>query len=249
MNKRILSPVTIIAGLMATAYGLDSLTVGDMTYENVQLKKEYPSSLFIQHSGGTAFVEKSKLSEDQVASILTGKAPSTGSKNTPPPDGSLVSGDWMYTLDKDAATITGHKNPAADLVIPAQIDGKPVVGAYLQSDKENKITSLKMPDSIKAIGCGAFGGFAALTNVSLGAGLESVGANVFTGSERLEKFEVPEENKHFSTQDGVLFNKDKTTLVRFPPGKGGSYTIPEGTKEIAAQAFFKANKLTEVIIP
>lgn len=47
MNNKLLSPVAILAGLMATAYGLDSLTVGDMTYENVQLKKEYPSSLFM----------------------------------------------------------------------------------------------------------------------------------------------------------------------------------------------------------
>lgn len=181
--------------------------------------------------------------------MLAGEAPSTGSINTPPPDGSFVLGDWIYTLDNDAATITGHNNPAADLVIPAQIDGKPVVGASLQSDKENKITSLRMPDSIKAIGCGAFSGFVALTNVSLGAGLESVGANVFTRSERLEAFEVSDQNQTFSTQNGVLFSKDKTILVRFPPGKGGSYTIPKGTKEIAGQAFFMANKLTEVIIP
>jgi len=47
-----------------------SLTIGDLTYENVRLKKEYPASLFIQHSGGTAFIEKAKLSEDQVASLL-----------------------------------------------------------------------------------------------------------------------------------------------------------------------------------
>jgi hypothetical protein len=50
--------------------GLSSLTVGEVTYENVTLKKEYPQSFFIQHDSGTAFIERSKLSEEQIAELL-----------------------------------------------------------------------------------------------------------------------------------------------------------------------------------
>jgi len=46
------------------------LTVGEATYENVRLKKEYPRSLFIQHEGGTAFIERSALSEEQLTELL-----------------------------------------------------------------------------------------------------------------------------------------------------------------------------------
>jgi hypothetical protein len=65
--------LTIIIFLMlapAVAQGAPSLTVGDVTYENVTLRKEYPRSFFIQHDGGTAFVERSKLNEEQIAELL-----------------------------------------------------------------------------------------------------------------------------------------------------------------------------------
>ena len=65
--------LTIIIFLMlapAVAQGAPSLTVGDVTYENVTLRKEYPRSFFIQHDGGTAFIDRSKLSEEQIADLL-----------------------------------------------------------------------------------------------------------------------------------------------------------------------------------
>lgn len=61
--------ILLLAGA-ALAQGAPSLTVGEVTYENVTLKKEYPRSFFIQHDGGTAFVERSKLNEEQIAELL-----------------------------------------------------------------------------------------------------------------------------------------------------------------------------------
>lgn len=55
--------------LVVAAHGAPSLTVGEVTYENVTLKKEYPQSFFIQHDGGTAFIERRKLSEEQIAQL------------------------------------------------------------------------------------------------------------------------------------------------------------------------------------
>jgi len=59
----------------AVAQDAPTLTVGDVTYEDVQLKKEYPAGLFIQHKDGMVFVEKSKLTEDQIASITNAEEP------------------------------------------------------------------------------------------------------------------------------------------------------------------------------
>jgi hypothetical protein len=66
---RISLPLLLLVATV-TAQAMPSLTVGDVTYENVQVKKEYPSSLFIQHSGGTVFVDKAKLTQEQIASLL-----------------------------------------------------------------------------------------------------------------------------------------------------------------------------------
>ncbi len=61
--------ILLLAGA-GMAQGGPTLTVGDVTYENVMVKKEYPRSFFIQHDGGTAFIERSKLSQEQVAELL-----------------------------------------------------------------------------------------------------------------------------------------------------------------------------------
>ncbi len=61
--------ILLLAGA-GMAHGGSTLTVGDVTYENVTLKKEYPRSFFIQHDGGTAFIDRSQLSEEQITRLL-----------------------------------------------------------------------------------------------------------------------------------------------------------------------------------
>lgn len=52
------------------APAIASLKVGDVTYENVSLKKAFPQSLFIKHSAGMAFIERGDLSEEQISSLV-----------------------------------------------------------------------------------------------------------------------------------------------------------------------------------
>ena len=55
----------------------------------------------------------------------------------------------------------------------------------------------------------------------------------------LENFEVDPENTVYSSEDGVLFNKDKTVLLQYPMGKADNdYTIPDGVEQISTAAFF-----------
>ncbi len=65
----------------------------------------------------------------------------------------------------------------------------------------------------------------------------------------VEEIIVDEENEHFSSLNGVLFNKDKTKLIKFPPFKEGEYAIPEGVKELDARAFARSLNVTKVVIP
>ncbi len=71
----------------------------------------------------------------------------------------------------------------------------------------------------------------------------------------LERIEVDSNNKHFSSdENGVLYNKDKTKLIRFPSGSLKSeYTIPDSVVSICDYAFYdfdnNCEKLTRVTIP
>ena len=101
--------IPLLLLLASISYGLDSVTVGDVTYEQIKLKKEYPSSLFIEHSGGTAFIQKSKLTEDQVASILSGQPQSSDGSQTQAGQDSAHDG-YIYERDSNN-NITSVKIP------------------------------------------------------------------------------------------------------------------------------------------
>jgi hypothetical protein len=56
-------------------------------------------------------------------------------------------------------------------------------------------------------------------------------------------------NPNYCSEDGVLFNKDRTQLVQYPGGKAGSYAIPAGVTRIGYHAFSVCTGLTSVTIP
>jgi len=60
---------------------------------------------------------------------------------------------------------------------------------------------------------------------------------------------VDASNALYSCTNGVLFDKNRTTLVEFPGGIGGSYTIPAGVTSIGNYAFIDCTSLTSVTIP
>ena len=68
------------------------------------------------------------------------------------------------------------------------------------------------------------------------------------GCENLENIEVDIQNEHYISIDGVLFSKDKKSLVGFPSGREGEYSIPQGTIRINNCAF-KSSKLSHLHIP
>lgn len=65
----------------------------------------------------------------------------------------------------------------------------------------------------------------------------------------LERIEVDSDNPVLCAVDGVLFSKDRKTLIACPRSKQGEYEIPDGTEEIGMQAFYQNDKLTSVYVP
>lgn len=78
----------------------------------------------------------------------------------------------------------------------------------------------------------------------------SIGKMVFSGCTNLESIEVEEGNTAYTSVDGVLFNKEKTDLIRYPARKTDtSYIIPNSVTSISDAAFRGCESLTNVIIP
>ena len=99
-------------------------------------------------------------------------------------------------------------------------------GGEFAFDHCTSLTSVAIPNSVTSIGRGAFSNCAALTGIW-----------------------VTEGNSHYSSDaSGVLFSKDKTTLVQCP-GAFAAYTIPNSVTSIGEYAFSHCTSLTSVTIP
>lgn len=77
---------------------------------------------------------------------------------------------------------------------------------------------------------------------------------VLVGLTSCEEFVVEEGNTSFVAENGVLYNKNKSTLIRYPQSKADtSFAVPEGVTQIGdsskQSAFYGAKKLTSVSIP
>ena len=78
----------------------------------------------------------------------------------------------------------------------------------------------------------------------------SIGSGAFYGCGNLENISVSNENQNFTVLDGVLFNRDATTLLSYPAGKTATeYTIPNGVTSIGNGAFYSCTNLVSVSIP
>lgn len=68
--------------------------------------------------------------------------------------------------------------------------------------------------------------------------VEEIGSNPFFRCSSLAEISVDADNKYFCSNDGVLFNKDKTVLLVYPEGKkSDKYVVPESVKSISYDAF------------
>jgi 7-cyano-7-deazaguanine synthase in queuosine biosynthesis len=136
--------------------------------------------------------------------------------------------EFMYVTNNTMITITGYTGEGSDVIIPELIDGLPVTG----------------------IADYAFAWNNSLTNVLIPASITYIGNNVFNYCPYLDAIEVAEGNLFYSSLDGVLFDAEFTTLLRYPEGRVGDYAVPEGVEHIADRAFYYClNNLTGVTLP
>ncbi|MDD8045071.1 MAG: leucine-rich repeat domain-containing protein [Verrucomicrobiota bacterium] len=112
-----------------------------------------------------------------------------------------------------------------------------------------KTGSYVIPDTVTEIRSFAFRGCHNLTDLSLPAGVNNIGASNFDGATSLTAFHVDPENPHFEDVDGVLFTEDLSVLFSYPGGLSGDYVIPATVREIAHLGFSDCTKLTGVTIP
>jgi len=109
--------------------------------------------------------------------------------------------------------------------------------------------SVSIPESVTKIAPNAFTLCKNLTAITIPSSVTEIGLNAFHHCDNLTAITVDANNPTYTSEDGVLFNKDMQLLVAFPFGKSGSYVIPESVSGIETYAFYDRTGLTAVTIP
>ncbi len=146
---------------------------------------------------------------------------------------------WSYTAEGNAVTVTGYSGSDTVLEIPAAIEGLPVTAiAPYAFEKCTALTEVTVPESVTSLGSYAFAGCTGLRTIHLPEGITDFGFYVFNATAY---------SNNEANWDGELlylgsYLLDAKTTVT-------SCEVKEGTKIVAADAFYNCTALSQVILP
>lgn len=145
--------------------------------------------------------------------------------------------DFDYDVMDDGTISISINSQERHLIVPSEIDGYTVSSvSYVGAITD--LWSVKLPATVKTIG--ELGGSDTITE-----------KNVFVyGNPNLCWIDVDSKNPYMTSNNGVLYNKDKTKLIAFPHAgsTGGSFTLPSSVKEIGDSAFGYCTDLGELTL-
>ncbi len=164
--------------------------------------------------------------------------------------GTFPSGQqWNYNADTQTMTLTGK----------GKIEGYDYHSDYYSLFRKVGDATKQLVIGEGITGFDSWWSFSKMEGISLPKSLCLIGEDdwgdeycVITGREfsHLFEFKVSSDNPYHTCENGILFSKDKTTLVSYPPKKmGHSYSIPKTVKTIGKDAFYGCTNLRNITIP
>jgi len=143
-------------------------------------------------------------------------------------------------------SIIGYEGSATDITLPSSYKDKPVLKVASHAFEGKKLTSIIIPDGFTTIDGGAFANCSALKAVSFGAGVSSDYQGWLAGCPELSEIHVAEGNMKYIVEDGVLYNKDKTHLIRCSSTRKGTLTLSASVTQIEPGAFSNCEDLAVI---
>ena len=156
---------------------------------------------------------------------------------------------FNYDVEDGEAVITSVGGDPENVIIPETLDGYKVTAIGEYAFYYSNIKTVTLPDSVREIREAAFGS-CGLEILNIGAGLQQIGNEAFSGCSKLSAINVSVNNPYFSSDAaGVLYNKDKTQLLRVPSAVEGRLTVAATVEEIGEEAVSYCGKLLDIILP
>lgn len=109
--------------------------------------------------------------------------------------------------------------------------------------KDKDIVSFVIEEGVGQIGDYTFLGAENLKSVHIPSTVYHITEKAFYGCNNLETVTISQDNPYFTIEDGIIYNKNKTILIRCLPGKNTKVEIPNTVTEIEEYAFMGCSKL------
>ncbi|MBR4892957.1 MAG: leucine-rich repeat protein [Clostridia bacterium] len=114
----------------------------------------------------------------------------------------------------------------------------------------HSLTDVEIPDSVTNIGRSAFFACYDLVNIKIGIGATNISGDVFDSCDKLKNINVNVNNENYCSIDGVLYDKNKRTLIRYGAGRSEqTYILPESVTDIGDYVFSYCDNLTYISMP
>jgi len=159
--------------------------------------------------------------------------------------GTMVVAEGIVTFGFVYGDINWLESPlVTNIVLPSTLTS---VGD--EAFANTQIPSIDFPGSISFFGAQVFKGSKVKT-VNIGPEVTDLSAATFQNAENLEEINVDPANQKYSSDKGVLYDKEKKTLIVYPAGKKDlSYTLPASVQKIGTLAVEQQKHLTDLTIP
>ena len=148
----------------------------------------------------------------------------------------------LYSKDKSKLILAPYGYEVNDLYIPNSVKE---IGEYSFMSCSKIKGSLYLPEELKSIGRSSFSGCGISGEANIPSSVTSIDQTSFSGVENVIKINVDSNNLNYSSQDGILYNKDKTELIKAPRGLTiNNLTLPDSLKVIDGTAFYSCKNIT-----
>jgi BspA type Leucine rich repeat region (6 copies) len=156
-----------------------------------------------------------------------------------------VRAQFIFTTNDGTITITEYIGPGGDVIIPDTTNDLPITSVAEDAFfKCESVTSVTIGTNVTSIGQNAFFQCTSLASVTIPASVTNIGAGPCIDCQSLTVISVSASNLHYISTNELLLNKNQTSLIQYPGGLSGSYTIPAAITNIG-QALI-GNTLTDI---
>lgn len=145
-----------------------------------------------------------------------------------------------YTAQNGISYVVS-KDESVSITVPKTISGKVVLPSAIElKDRQYSITSISNALFTNCVN---------LTSIEIPSSVTNIATTAFDGCAKLESIVVDADNTKYSSQDGILYNKAKTTFIYVPSAIKGAISIPNGITAINNSLFQDCSNITSIELP